>query len=135
MARLKHPGRVGISAEHKIRDDLLDHGYYVVRAAASKGPADLVAVGANEVLFVQAKRTENGQGVGSVIGPVNRRSLAMLADRLDIGYPIVAIVRPRKPIEYYALTGFGPKDFFPFELQDVDISVYTPFVEPEVARV
>jgi Holliday junction resolvase len=127
MARLKHPGRVGTEAERRVRDDLQAAGYYFIRAAGSKGVADLVAVGVEEVLFVQVKRTENGHGVGSVIPPLDRRKLVLLADRLTVGHAIVAIVRPRKPIEYYDLTGFGPKDFVTHELEEIDISHYTVY--------
>lgn len=127
MARLKNPGRVGTEAERRVRDMFNAHGYYFMRAAASKGIADLVAVGVDEVLFVQVKRTENGHGVGSVIPPMDRRKLVLLADRLQCGLPVVAIVRPRKPIELWELTGFGPKDFRAHHLLDIDISRYTAY--------
>lgn len=136
MARLKNPGRVGTEAERRVRNDLVAAGYYFMRAAGSKGVADLVAVGEEQVLFVQVKRTENGHGVGSVIGPAARRALVLLADRLPIiGLPVVAIVRPRKPIEYHTLTGFGAADHFPLELQEIDISRYTVYTSIDGERI
>jgi Holliday junction resolvase-like predicted endonuclease len=45
----------GRRAEHKARMILVAEGYQVVRAAASKGPADLVAWNATELVLVSVK--------------------------------------------------------------------------------
>ncbi|MFG2165539.1 PDDEXK family nuclease [Micromonospora chersina] len=49
----------GTRFEHKIRDDLRDNGYEVMRAAGSKGASkvDLVALKPSQLLFIQAKRS------------------------------------------------------------------------------
>jgi Holliday junction resolvase len=48
-----HLGRRG---EWKVKQMLQKEGYYVVRAAASKGVADLVAIKNGQAFFVQVKR-------------------------------------------------------------------------------
>lgn len=60
----------GRNFEYRVRKDLVKRGYVVIRAAQSKGPADLVAVMGQEsegrpqwVLFVQCKLTEAPMGV------------------------------------------------------------------------
>ena len=55
---------VGSALERQVKKDLEERGYWVVRAAGSKGPADLVALslrsrGYESVLLVQVKRTRN----------------------------------------------------------------------------
>jgi Holliday junction resolvase-like predicted endonuclease len=45
----------GRRAEHKARMILVAEGFEVVRAAASKGPADLVAWNATELVLVSVK--------------------------------------------------------------------------------
>lgn len=48
----------GVRAEYRAREELYRQGYAtVLRAAGSHGPADLVAVGATRVKFVQVKST------------------------------------------------------------------------------
>ncbi|MCZ7434780.1 restriction endonuclease [Micromonospora sp. WMMC241] len=51
--------QAGTRFEHKIRDDLRDNGYEVMRAAGSKGASkvDLVALKPGQLLFIQAKRS------------------------------------------------------------------------------
>lgn len=47
----------GTRFEHKVRDDLIENGYLVVRAAGSKGgtKADLVAFKPGQLLLIQCK--------------------------------------------------------------------------------
>jgi hypothetical protein len=47
----------GTRFEHKVRDDLVDNGYEVIRAAGSKGSSkvDLAAFKPGQLLFVQCK--------------------------------------------------------------------------------
>ena len=47
----------GRSAEHRSRRILEAAGFEVVRAAASKGPFDLVGIGCNGIALVQVKCT------------------------------------------------------------------------------
>lgn len=55
---------VGTRFEHKIRDDLTENGFEVIRAAGSKGSSkvDLVALKPGQLLLIQAKRS-------GVLGP------------------------------------------------------------------
>jgi Holliday junction resolvase len=100
----------GTRIEYLVRDDLQAKGYHVMRSRGSKGAADLVAVGQGCVLFIQCKRG-NPQ-----IKPYERAALVRLADRLPvIGVPVVACKPLRQGITYRALTGYGPKDWLPFE--------------------
>lgn len=52
--------RRGRQAEYWYRDELLAQGYHtVVRAAASKGKWDLVAIGEQHIKLVAVKRTQH----------------------------------------------------------------------------
>ena len=51
----------GHRAELRAKRVLQDQGFLVIRAAGSKGFADLVAVNAERVRFVQVKRTQDGR--------------------------------------------------------------------------
>ena len=84
----------GRAREHKVRDHLADHGWEpIMRAAASKGPADLLlGCPFRGALLVQ---------VGSkskTLGPADRERL-MHAAELISAVPILAIVTPRQPIK------------------------------------
>ena len=48
-------GRKGANAEYKARRLLERLGYYVIRAAGSHGPADLVAISQTELKVIQVK--------------------------------------------------------------------------------
>lgn len=48
---------LGRSLEYSVRDLLLRHGYYVVRAAQSKGKVDLVGLRSDGAVLVQCKRS------------------------------------------------------------------------------
>ena len=50
----------GRRAEHWVRGELERLGYTVVRAAASKGPVDLVAWDADTIRLVQVKAGQRG---------------------------------------------------------------------------
>lgn len=54
-ARGKSARRRGIDLERRVRDDLADKGYQVVRPAGSKGAADLWAMKRGRILGVQVK--------------------------------------------------------------------------------
>jgi Holliday junction resolvase len=46
----------GYAAERVARKILEDDGYLVIRSAGSKGPADLIALNAREIILIQVKR-------------------------------------------------------------------------------
>jgi len=108
----------GVRVEHKVRDDLTAHGFDVVRASGSKGPADLVAIGDLIILLVNVKRVRPPS-------PAERQELERIADRLGmredgvpVAWPLVALKPPRQPITYRLLTGTGPKDWIDWEPHD-----------------
>jgi Holliday junction resolvase len=46
----------GYAAERVARKLLEDDGYLVIRSSSSKGPADLIAINACEIILIQVKR-------------------------------------------------------------------------------
>ena len=68
-------GRVGADAERSLKKQLEAESYLVVRAAASKGPVDLVAMDRRRTMLIQVKR-------GRRAGPAERQVLQELAGRL-----------------------------------------------------
>lgn len=56
----------GRQIEWKARDELARAGYLVIRAAGSKSPVDLVAIGAGDVRLIQCKRTKRGNASSAV---------------------------------------------------------------------
>lgn len=108
---------IGTTAEHQVRDDLTNRfGYAVIRSGGSLGAADLAALGYGEVLLVQVKRVSTDHPGVAAMSPTERRDLLALAARCAMGRPILALRRKgkREPI-YRLLTGYGPKDWQPFE--------------------
>lgn len=99
----------GVRVEHAVIDDLKADGYDTVRAASSKGLADVVAIKAGQVLLVNCKRTR-------MPSPAERVDLLRIASHLPgIAIPLVA----RKPrgsrrATYVELTGPGAKDTRPW---------------------
>lgn len=87
----------GRDREYKVRDALKADGYkFLMRAAASKGSADLLLAKPGEILWVQV-------GTGSKrLGPAERVRFLADADLLD-ALPIIATVTPRQPIHYVLL--------------------------------
>ena len=103
----------GRRIEYAIRDHLIANGYVVMRAAASKGPADLVAFKPCQVLLVSVKRT-------TPPGPVERTALVGVARMLPgVGVPLVAL-GPVSALSYRRLTGVGPKAWEPWTPDEVD---------------
>lgn len=106
-------GRRGTRAENQVADELGKAGYDVVRSAASKGAADLVAVHDGEILFVQVKLVPPGKGYVQP-SPAERRELYRIAERVG-GIPVTAMRYPgagSRPAvtRYWLLTGTGPGD-------------------------
>ena len=105
----------GRSLEYKVRDNLEADGYACIRAAGSKGQADIIALKPGEVLLVQVK-ARNPQ-----LTPADRKTLLELA-RITGAVPIVAWKPTRKPIEYRELLGVGPKDWRPWFADRVGVA-------------
>jgi Holliday junction resolvase len=95
----------GRAFEYQVRDDLEADGYQVIRAAGSKGAADLIAIKPGQILLVQVKR------LNGTIPPADRVKLTDLARMCD-GLPLVAHKPvPRGGIKYRLLTGTGVADW------------------------
>ena len=93
----------GRRVEYAIRDDLTANGYEVVRAASSKGPADLVAFKPGQVLLVNVKRT-------SVPAPAERLALLRVAAMLPgVAVPVLARKPQRQPITYHLMSAGTPR--------------------------
>ena len=95
--------QTGARRERMVRDDLIRQGWeFIARAAASKGPADLVMAHLEHgVALVQ---------VGSrskTLGPADRERLTHAAE-LCSALPLLAIVVPREPIKYRVVTNDKP---------------------------
>lgn len=93
-----HRGR---RLEWEIQADLEGAGYETIRAASSKGIADVAAFKPGQTVFVQAKT--NGR-----IPPAERVALLRLAAMVP---GALAIVASRPKVTYRRLTGPGPRDW------------------------
>lgn len=91
----------GVRVERAVIADLQDHGWSTVRAASSKGAADVVAF-ALDVALVNVKRT-------TAPGPMERAELYRCATRAGC-IPVVAL-GPVRALTYRRLTGVGPRDW------------------------
>lgn len=98
--------RQGADLERRVRDILVEAGYLVVRSAGSHTPLDLVALprvrlpsfcALSAVLAVQCKR-------GGVLGPAEWNELYEAAQSVS-AVPVLATYTPRKPIEFFRMTG------------------------------
>lgn len=69
--------RNGADLERAAKHLLEDNGYFVVKAAGSKGPADLVAIKPGETLIVQCK-------LDGYLRPAERIELFMLSMRFQV---------------------------------------------------
>jgi Holliday junction resolvase len=108
--------RAGRDSEHKVRDDLTDNGYEVIRAAGSKGACDLIAFKPGQVLLVQVKRS-------GYVAPEAWNRLHALAACLPGVVAVIADAAPRKPLAYWRLDGpktaRGRQPWSPFLLDEV----------------
>ena len=109
--------RDGYKLENAAQHALEADGYWVIRAAGSKGTADLVAMKpgpvlgmAVEILFVQCK-------LSGTMTPGDRNSLTALAVQFR-GTAVCARWakegRAARTVEFRELTGPGPKDWRPW---------------------
>jgi Holliday junction resolvase len=90
----------GTRFEHKVRDDLAENGYEVMRAAGSKGSTklDLIALKPGEMLFVQCKTT-------GLISPAEWNRVYEVAGWVG-AVPLLASNGPRgRGVTYGRLTG------------------------------
>ena len=96
-----HQGRL---VEYAVIHQLTAHGYDCTRAASSKGAADVIAVGDDELLLVSVKRT-------TPPGPQERAQLLKTAARIPVyAQPIIAL-GPASNVTYRLLTGPGARDW------------------------
>lgn len=100
----------GRRREHLVRAELERHGFHVLRSAASKGPADLIAI-RTAVVCVQVKPDTDA------LTPALRRRLIALADAVGagLGVPVVATKPLGLPISWRFLTGEGPDEWLPWQ--------------------
>jgi Holliday junction resolvase len=104
----------GRRVEYAAIDYLRANGYDTVRAASSKGLADVVAIKPGQVLLVNCKRT-------TMPGPSERADLLRIAASLPgVGVPLVALHPRREPLTFRRLTGAGPKDWTPWTPDDIE---------------
>lgn len=78
----------GRSFEYRVKDKLIDKGYFVMRSPQSKGAVDLLAVNNGVALFVQCKLT-------GIIGVDEWNNLFDLANEYG-AIPIIATSDKRK---------------------------------------
>jgi Holliday junction resolvase len=93
----------GRTFEYKIATIFRRKGYYVVRAAGSHGPADLVAVKRKQrVIFIQCKK-----GTGGVDMEEHNK---LFRSALEAGaIPVIASAEDRKPTVFKVITGIALK--------------------------
>lgn len=105
-----HDGR---RVEYTVIDHLKENGYDTVRAASSKGLADVVAIKPGQVLLVNCKRT-------TAPGPAERADLLRIAACLPgVGVPLVALNPFRQGLQFRHLTGPGPRDWVAWTADEV----------------
>jgi hypothetical protein len=104
--------RGGADFEREVRAALIADGYkLVIRSAGSKTKVDLVAFKVDQVLFIQCKRH-------GVCPPAERAALLRVASMLPtIGVPLVA---SRPGVTFRRLTGHGPKDWAPWQTDQLE---------------
>lgn len=111
---MNHAAR-GREAENRVRDELGEYGYDVMRSAGSKGAADITAIGDGFAVLVQVKRVRHGQGF-QMPPPAERAQLLRIAGRLGNAVAVAAChvqgLGSRPAVTAYrVLTGPGPKDW------------------------
>ena len=82
----------GVKFEYIVRDYYLGKGYFVMRAAGSKGAADLIAWTESDVVVIQCKQEEANRGLythdvsslQSLKTPDNFRKLLWVKRKSDI---------------------------------------------------
>lgn len=89
----------GKRALRRVMDCLTADGYTLVESHISRGPADLMAAKAGQVLAVQVKRSLGGS-------PRPDEWNALIDHAQAFGaVPVVAIAAPRRPVVYWQVLG------------------------------
>ena len=102
----------GRRIEWAVRDYLILNGYEVVRAAGSKGPADLVAFKSGQLLVISVKRT-------TPPGPKERAALLRVASHLPgVAVPLGAL-GPASRLTFRLLTGPEASAWVPWTADEV----------------
>lgn len=102
----------GRAFEYATRDKLIADGYWVMRAAGSKGKVDILAIKDGHTLFVQCK-------ADGKCSPAERVELLRIAALID-GLPLVA--HRDGGVRFRLLNGPGPMQWVswsPDEIGDV----------------
>lgn len=107
--RAKNTNRQGANFELRIMDDLSRFGYTAHRSSGSHGAVDVVAVGENTTLWIQAKISK------ATIPPKERDAVLRLVTRVGPGAAPLTASRTPGGVAYRLLTGPGPKDWLPWE--------------------
>lgn len=107
--RARNTNRQGANFELAIMADLTRYGYTAHRSSGSHGAVDVVAVGDETTLWIQAKITS------TVIPPAERRAVIDLVERVGPGAVPMSAHRDRGVVRYRFLTGYGPADWLPWE--------------------
>lgn len=87
----------GTRFEHRVKHDMEERGWFVMRSPASKSPIDLLAVSQSEVAFLQCKT--DGR-----LDPEPWNALYELANHYG-ALPILAAKPVKGGVAYYLLTG------------------------------
>lgn len=102
------PYEDGTRFEQRVRNHLIEEGYWVARTAGSKTKVDLIAMKTGELLLVQCKRSGK-------ISPAERVELLRLASMVPGGLAILAHKDAGKSaILLDLLTGPAAKNRRPF---------------------
>jgi len=88
----------GRAFEYRCKRALEEQGFWVMRAAQSKGIADLVAVQNGYAVLVQCKLGKGGM-------PPGEWNQFVSACRILHVPPVIALGVPRQPVKWYLLTG------------------------------
>lgn len=91
----------GVNFERRVRKDLENKGYYVVRSAGSKGVFDLIALKQHRrPLGVQCKYSSNPDGIEPTDFDTSFKQLHDFSKLLDVR-TVLAFGQPRQPIIYW----------------------------------
>ena len=107
---------LGAALERRIRDRLIEDGYFVIRSAGSKKVVDLAAFKPGQTLFIQCKRS-------GALPPASWNALYDLA--LSVGAVPVMVENPKpRCVRWWRLTGRkdgrgGRQPMVPFEVDEV----------------
>jgi Holliday junction resolvase len=103
----------GVRLERDTVNELKAAGFVTIRAASSKGVADVVGFRPGQVLFIQAKT--DGR-----ISPADRVCLLRLAEMVPGG---LAVVVHRPKVAYRLLVGTGSKEWVPTSLDSLGLLI------------